>query len=420
MLKPIRRHVKACSQYGKTGKDCPSAMKNKCPLVVHMYVKVRGEWKRRERKLDTNDMTVAQTLVNKMVVTGTKTPDKPPQTILEDINDFLDSEQARGIAPSTLRSYRKFLCGNPKRSKKIKYSPTLVEWAAANNITHLSQFDFKLVDDLRKTWRLNGRAMIVQSERLKQFFAAMHARKIISTNPAEALQTPNVVIEPVVAFDKGQRDALLDSVKDHPMLLAVNLVFKFTGIAPVDLVHLGPHKLQSNRIVYRRIKTRKNQGGKGKLLKVMIPESLVTLLTSLPVFPCGLWFWNKKTTDAKHETATGNLRRMMRPRFRKANVWLKDEDGVVVYNERTGKPKLGFLYQWRHTFVHMHLIAGTSIQRIAELIGDTPATVMETYAHFIQERQKGLDDSQERIFDAPELALLAVTTETDDPALKGE
>jgi hypothetical protein len=77
----------------------------------------------------------------------------------------------------------------------------------------------------------------------------------------------------------------------------------------------------------------------------------------------------------------------------------------VVYGD-DGEPELGFLYQWRHTFVHTHLMAGTPIERIAEMIGDSPATVIENYKHFIGERQKGLDESQDKIFDDAEFVRL--------------
>jgi hypothetical protein len=55
MLRPIRRHRKDCTQYGKSGTDCPSQMKNKCSLVVQVYV----NRKRRAKSLGTNDVDVA-------------------------------------------------------------------------------------------------------------------------------------------------------------------------------------------------------------------------------------------------------------------------------------------------------------------------------------------------------------------------
>ena len=66
-------------------------------------------------------------------------------------------------------------------------------------------------------------------------------------------------------------------------------------------------------------------------------------------------------------------------------------------DKKTGKakPVQGTLYQWRHTFVHKHIMQDTSPLRIAELIGDSLKEVMNTYAHFIEERQAQLDTAAE-------------------------
>jgi len=136
---------------------------------------------------------------------------------------------------------------------------------------------------------------------------------------------------------------------------------------------------------------------------------LLERLNALPVNANGLWFWNQKDkSDSKHETATGNLRRMMRPYFKAAKIYQLDELNRPILDEETGEPLLGHLYQWRHTFVHKHIMAGTSVTKIAEMIGDTVATVTDTYSHFIDERQAGLDESQESTWNEKELARFQV------------
>jgi len=42
-------------------------------------------------------------------------------------------------------------------------------------------------------------------------------------------------------------------------------------------------------------------------------------------------------------------------------------------------------------FCHEHIMKDTPPSRIADLLGDTLRIVMETYAHFIEERQAQLD-----------------------------
>jgi len=362
--------------------------------VIHVYV----DRKRRERSLNTNDLEAAWTLIRNMVVAGNSEPEPAPKTVEKAITDWLESEAKRGIRESTLKSFRKFLNGNPKRKDDPDYSQTLLAFAQENRIVYMRDLTPELCNDATGKWKLNGRAHEVQHERFKQFFKALFDLGVIPTNPAKDLKRPNVTKEPVVAFDRSQRTNLLLAVKDDPRLLAANRVFSCTGIAPVDLVHLGPHKLKDRGdrcyLAYRRVKT-------GKKVFIKLPKPVAVLLRELPTYPCGLWFWNKESEKAKHETATGNLRRKMRAYFLAAKVWLKDEDGQVVYG-KDGEPELGFLYQWRHTFVHRHLMKGTPIDRIARLIGDKPETVMENYSHFIEERQAGLDENQDATFDEAE------------------
>jgi hypothetical protein len=209
-----------------------------------------------------------------------------------------------------------------------------------------------------------------------------------------------VTLEPVYAFPKEDRDAILKTVAEDDYLLALNLLMRYSALAPVDMVFLKPHNLHGDRIVTKRRKT-------GKRVNVKLPAILVDRLKALPTQAGGYWFWNRLGKDSKHETATGNLRRMMRPYFEAANVYQRDEHGEIVYemDEKTGetKPLLGTLYQWRHTFVYEHIMKDTTPSRIAELIGDTLKTVMETYAHFIEDRQAQLDRAAERTWNEKEL-----------------
>lgn len=88
-------------------------------------------------------------------------------------------------------------------------------------------------------------------------------------------------------------------------------------------------------------------------------------LSALPVQAGGYWFWNRIGGASKHETATGNLRRMMRPYFERAEVYERNEHGEIVYerDEQTHelKPVLGTFDQWRHTFVHEHIMTDPAV-----------------------------------------------------------
>ena len=96
------------------------------------------------------------------------------------------------------------------------------------------------------------------------------------------------------------------------------------------------------------------------------------------------------------------MRRMLRPIFKEAKVYRRDKDGNVM-RDHAGKPRQGHPYQWRHTFVNEQLISGASFPRIAELLGDTPSTVQDTYAHFVTGRQKPLDETVRKSWNEDEL-----------------
>src|SRR5271157_5623476 len=118
MLRPIRRHVQGCGNHGKWYVECPPKTKLKCPLIVVRYEMGPGGRKiRKERSLKTNDESVAWELINRMVVSGETKPAEPPRTVQQCVDDYLDLEEKRGISESTLKSFRKFLCGNPKRNR---------------------------------------------------------------------------------------------------------------------------------------------------------------------------------------------------------------------------------------------------------------------------------------------------------------
>ena len=199
MLRPIRRHVKGCGNYKKWDVDCPPNTKLKCPLIIVRYeTGPSGRKVRKEQSLGTNDEAVAWQLINQMVVKGETKPAEPPKTVQQCIDGFLGLEAKRKIGASTLKSFRKFLCGNPKRNPNGNFSPTLLEFAAKQNpaITYLKDFTADLLTTFRGEWRVQRHALKIQSERLKQFFKFCHDMKWIPENPAAKLKPPKVKEEP--------------------------------------------------------------------------------------------------------------------------------------------------------------------------------------------------------------------------------
>ncbi len=82
---------------------------------------------------------------------------------------------------------------------------------------------------------------------------------------------------------------------------------------------------------------------------------------------------------------------------------MRDEEGQPIL-DRAGKQKYGHPYQMRHTFVLEQINAGASLERIAELLGNTYKIVEKHYSAWVQSRQKALDETVAKSWDAKELA----------------
>jgi site-specific recombinase XerD len=402
MLRHVRRHVQDCNSFGKD-RDCPSKSKKKCPF----WVEGRHGRTRWHQSLRTTDEKTAIRLVNRIIETGRLGFDEPRAagvTILQAIEGFLAEQTSRGMADSTLKSFRKFLIGSPNRANcrnSEEFSPTLMEFAIDQAIETLPAFvaEPDLVAKFRQRWQVSQTTSLKQTERLKSFFKFAVDMKWITENPAKTLRPPVDNDEPpVVPFTKVQVAAILQACGDNEYLGTFLLVMRYSGLATVDTVKLTPDRLEpTNHLRLHRTKTR-------TWVKVLLPTVVADRLRSLPVQAGGFWFWNRQT-DSKHETATGNIRRQLRRIFgpEGANIALRDEEGQPIL-DRAGNQRYGHPYQMRHTFVLEQINAGASLERIAELLGNTYKIVEKHYSAWVQSRQKALDETVAKSWDAKELA----------------
>jgi site-specific recombinase XerD len=391
MLRYERNHIAGC----KSGDSC-----KKCPY----WIVGRHHGERWHQSLKTTDAKTAAQLVQKVILTGKLELETVEQgiTLAEAITKFFAELRSRGAAEGTIKPFRKFLGGSPNRHKLdlSKVSPTIVEFAERKGAVHLAECSTDFLRQYRQSWRLNTTAAGKQTERLKSFFNFCVTNKWIAENPASALKPPvgSDADVPVIPFTREQFAAIIKACGANEYLKTFILVMRYSGLATVDAVKLTPDRLEGNHLRLRRIKT------KG-WVKVLMPDVIADRLRALPLQPCGYWFWNKTHSEAKHETATGNMRRMLRPIFgpKGANVALKDEEGNPI-KDRHGKQKYGHPYQLRHTFVKDQLENGARLERIAELLGNTYKIVEKHYSAWVNDRQKILDETVKASWDTKELA----------------
>jgi integrase len=292
MLRHVRRHGQDCDSFGKD-RDCPSRSKKKCPF----WVEGRHAGTRWHQSLRTNDERTAIRLVNRIIETGRLEFEEPRTagvTVRQAIEGFLAEQASRGMADSTLKSFRKFLIGSPNRAKcrnPEKFSPTLMEFAIDQAIETLPAFVVKpdLVAKFRQRWRVSQTTSLKQTERLKSFFKFAVDMKWITENPARTLRPPVDNDEPpVVPFTKTQVAAILKSCGDDQYLRTFLLLMRYSGLATVDAVKLTPDRLEpTNHLRLYRTKTR-------TWVKVLLPTVVADRLRSLPAQRVGSGFGTAK------------------------------------------------------------------------------------------------------------------------------
>lgn len=390
MLRYRRNHIAGC----KSGDSC-----KKCPY----WIEGRHHGKRWHQSLKTTDAKTAAQFVQRVILTGKLElePENQGITIAEAITKFFAEQEGRGAAVSSIKSFRKFLNGAPNRHKckdPSKFSPTLLEFAASKGIEYLRDCSSDFVASFRQAWKVNKFTNEKQTERMKTFFEYAVSMNYIVENPATPLKPPVGTDKdvPVIPFTREQFAAIIKACGSNEYLKTFILVMRYSGLATVDAIKLTPDRLEGNHLKLRRTKT------KG-WVKVLLPAQIADRLRALPLQPCGYWFWNKKT-DSKHETATGNMRRMLRPIFGSegANIALRDEESDPIL-DRHGKQKYGHPYQLRHTFVKEQLEKGAGLERIAELLGNTHKVVEKHYSAWVVSRQAILDETVKRSWDEAEL-----------------
>jgi len=77
------------------------------------------------------------------------------------IADYFVEEKSRGIRESTLKSFHKFLDGNPKRNPNGNYSPTLLQFARANGLEFSKDFSPDHDAKFRQHWKVSGRSLTI-------------------------------------------------------------------------------------------------------------------------------------------------------------------------------------------------------------------------------------------------------------------
>src|SRR5262249_7199732 len=150
------------------------------------------------------------------------------------VDAFLSEQASRGAAESTIKAFRRFLCGSPgrdgytlgqtSRRKALRgqfvprtnvetFSKTLVQFMGDKGVEYIEEVKPEHVLKSREGWNLSQISYSKQTERLKQFFRFCVAMKWIEDSPAAELKPPITAggqdEVPVIPFTKEQVKAIV-------------------------------------------------------------------------------------------------------------------------------------------------------------------------------------------------------------------
>ncbi len=215
-------------------------------------------------------------------------------------------------------------------------------------------------------------------ECLNAAFAWAVKREHISRNPIKGVER--------VAAGSRSEDALI-SPEDHARVLKVAkralrdfiIVLEATGCRPGELAnataaHFDP---MLRAIVYR---AKPRDGGfrhktanKGKDRRILLTgEALAIILRRIKRYPRGPLFPKTRYANSKH---TGPLAQP----WNNANIVHK----FIRLADRLNLPHFT-AYSYRHTMITRLLRAGMSVEKVAALMGNTPAVIHKFYDHVIK------------------------------------
>lgn len=375
MLKPYRRHVKACRFWKGNTNGNRDHNNCRCPI----YVDGRLQGNRVNRRIKTRDWQKANEIVRDMEADGTPMveTEKPAGVpVGRAVQVFIADLEKQGLMPGSIKKY-KVLLSNTRPPEKIDvYSPSLVEFCKGNGIQFTNEIDLESLVRLRGEWKDAPLSSAKKLERLRCFGRFMEDHKYWPENLVKKLKAPKVKDPPTMPFTRDEVTALLDACskftdwrgatdrENAHRLRAFILFLRYSALRITDAASCPLDRLQGNKLFLYTQKT-------GVPVYVPLPPFLIAALDACPRKSDRYWFW---TGVGSKETLAGNCRRTFRRLCEIAGV------------------KRGHPHRFRDTLAVELLLEGVKIERVAALLGHSSIKVTEKhYNPWVQARQLQLE-----------------------------
>jgi site-specific recombinase XerD len=282
------------------------------------------------------------------------------KTLVDAIEAF--HAQHREHAPETKRKYRRVLS-------------FLAEYCGPQPIRFIDQVTVETIDGYARWRDKTNWTWIKEIEILRQFFAFAIEREWTRKNPAKSLRRPRLLeandVEPFTSDEIVRTLAACDHIGrtryERQRARAMVLLMRFAGLRVSDVVTLSRDHIRGQHLVKRAVKNR-------RLIRVELHAEVLRALDALP-----------------HPKAAGRESRMFFAGD-KASVrsLVKGAQRTLAVVTRAGV-KRGHPHRFRHTLASELLGNGATVEEVAGILADSPATIRRHYAKWTPEFQARQD-----------------------------
>ncbi len=375
MLTIYRRHLKSCAHRneGRAYRRC------KCPLWVDGFI---GQREIRE-SLQLRDWQKASEKILEWEAKGQVTaPQAEPTTIQQATESFLADANARELREATLSKYRLLF-------------RRLGEFASANGLRYINEFDLEKLRAFRATWPDHNLSALKKLERLKSFFGFVRDSGWLEDNPARLLKNPKITDCPTLPFTREQMANILAACADYPdrryapRVRALVLLLRYSGLRIRDAVTLSRDRIRDGKLHLTTAKT-------GTVVWCPLPPFVIEALEAIQGNG-SFMFW---TGESNPKSCVGDWQRSLRRLFRLAGV----PDGHA--------------HRFRDTFAVELLLSGVPLERVSMLLGHRSVKVTEqSYSPWVAARQEQLEADVRRTWDTD---LVALSSTKGTPEVHGK
>lgn len=384
MLRIVRRHQKSCPLTSEADPNCPS--KVKCPI----HVKGIGpDGKMVRESLGTRNWALAaQELLRREA--GEKKED-PPVTVEAAVKDYRDFKSQR--AEDTKRKIR-------------LVTDRLKDFLGKRGIHNIAEVRLPDLVAFRNTWTGAETTRRRDQEIVKSFFWYSYHADYISKNPVLKLDPIQRTRPKTDPFEVEEVEAIFDALDRFPdeygrlgqpiahQTRAFVYVMRYTGLSIGDTAKLEKSHVRGNRIRTHRKKT-------GEDVFARVPQFVIDTLMAAPHDSDRYFFW---TGRGKIHTRTSKWGERLQKLFVLSGVRVRE----IAKERRVAGRKSGETvtrlwsdadpHQFRHTFARDQLERGMPMEELAELLGNSVATIEKYYSKWDRRRQKRLEDRLEEFW----------------------